>query len=55
VLEVLDMNTLRPLISQRFDEPIDSFMEGGLMYHKREDENGLMVVDVYRPRIVRGR
>jgi hypothetical protein len=55
VLEVLDMNTLRPLISQRFDEPIDSFVEGGLMYHKREDENGLMVVDVYRPRIVRGR
>jgi hypothetical protein len=28
-------------------------MEGGLMYHLREDENGLMVVDVYRPRIVR--
>lgn len=54
VLEVLDLNTLRPLISQRFDQPVDSFMEGGLMYVLREGEDGLMVVDVYRPRIVRG-
>jgi hypothetical protein len=54
VVEVLDADTGRPLISQRFDAVVDAFTDGGLLYTQHENEDGLMVIDVWRP-VVLGR
>ncbi|HEX9563622.1 MAG TPA: hypothetical protein VF981_06615 [Gemmatimonadaceae bacterium] len=54
IVEVLDLDTGRVLVSQRFDEDLTGFMEGGLLYALRENDDGLMVIDVWRARIVPG-
>lgn len=51
VIEVLDMDTGRVLVAQRFDADISYFMEGGLLYNIREDSSGLFVIDVWRAEV----
>lgn len=52
IIEVLDLETGRVRISQRFDAYVPYFMEGGLLYGLTEETTGLFVVEVWRAEIV---
>ncbi|HEX9833957.1 MAG TPA: hypothetical protein VGA66_12925 [Mycobacterium sp.] len=51
VIEVLDVETGRVVMSHRFDPLLSGFMEGGLLYNRREDPSGISVIDVWRPEV----
>jgi hypothetical protein len=52
VIEVSDLETGAVRITQRFDIQLAGFTEDGLVYGVRELDSGLVVLDVYRHRIV---
>jgi hypothetical protein len=53
IVEVLDMDSGRVLITQRFDDVFAAFMGGGLLYRVEEDPDGLAFIEVWRTEIVR--
>ena len=55
IISVLDLETGRVLISQRFDAYVPKFMEGGLMYSFAEGEGGRLYIDVWRASLERVR
>lgn len=50
IVEVIDWDSGKVEVSQRFDSYVPYLMEGGLLYGLREDSSGVYVAEVYRPR-----
>lgn len=55
VIEVVDLTTGTPVVTQRFDGYVTGVAEEGLLYGLREHTAGLLAVEVWQPEIVTGR
>ena len=51
IVEVVDLDSGKLEVSQRFDDFVPYFMEGGLMYGLREESSGLYVVETWRAQV----
>jgi hypothetical protein len=51
IIEILDLDSGRVVVSQRFDEYVPHLLPGGFLYGLREESSGLFVVGVWQARV----
>lgn len=52
IIEVLNLDSGKVILTQRFDAYLTTFTEGGLLYAITDESTGLLVLDVWQPLIV---